>query len=96
MWGDVCDNGWDMNDTAVVCRELGFSGVLNYQKGAYKLSSFYILDGVQCSGFEDKLSSCQANPIFDNNCGIYDNVIVSCLNGELFGYLFRLLYMSVL
>ena len=30
QWGTVCDNGWDMAVTNVVCRQLGFSNATSF------------------------------------------------------------------
>ena len=59
-WGTVCDDGWDINDAHVACRELGYSYALSYQCcSSYGRGSGRIwLDDVDCSGGENSLLSC--------------------------------------
>ena len=33
MWGGICENGWTKENAAVVCRQLGYKGVVLTTKG---------------------------------------------------------------
>lgn len=64
QWGTVCDDGWDIKDVAVVCRELGCgvakgtpSGVL-YKPLAEKEQNIFMQE-VACNGMEDTLFHCE-------------------------------------
>ena len=59
-WGTVCDDGWDLNNAAVVCRELGFPGAISYSCCASfgQGTGTIWLDNVRCTGRESSLSSC--------------------------------------
>ncbi|XP_051974982.1 deleted in malignant brain tumors 1 protein-like [Xyrauchen texanus] len=66
-WGTVCDNGWNLANAAVVCREMGCGEVIQKKSGPYFGSGQIWLDNVQCVGNEITLSNC----LTINNWGVY-------------------------
>lgn len=56
----VCDNGWDMNDAQVVCRQLGCGTALAAPHSAYfgKGMDKIWVDNVNCTGMETYLTEC--------------------------------------
>eukprot|EP00118_Oscarella_pearsei_P020627 m.224758 g.224758 ORF g.224758 m.224758 type:complete len:1431 (+) comp40003_c2_seq6:15-4307(+) len=76
-WGTVCDDGWDLNDARVVCKELGFprassSGTLGYGSGPIWM------DDVNCGGSEERLSDCSFREWGRHNCGHSEDSSVVC------------------
>ncbi|XP_074926606.1 CD5 antigen-like [Chelonoidis abingdonii] len=61
-WGTVCDDGWDLDDVAVVCRQLGCGPALKsltskvYGPGSE--SDPVLMMDVQCQGTEAALGNC--------------------------------------
>uniref|UniRef100_A0A3Q1I898 SRCR domain-containing protein n=1 Tax=Anabas testudineus TaxID=64144 RepID=A0A3Q1I898_ANATE len=84
IWGTACDNGWDLNDASVVCRELGYGAAL----GAFSLASSgedtgqIWLDDVDCSGNESSLTECQHNGFGKHNCRHSKDAGVVCSGEE--------------
>ncbi|XP_055567958.1 deleted in malignant brain tumors 1 protein-like [Falco cherrug] len=82
QWGTVCDDGWDLNDAAVVCRQLGCGraeaglGQARFQQG----TGHIWLDDVSCSGKEDALTQCRARPWGQTNCNHGEDASVVCLD----------------
>ena len=57
----VCDDEWDDNDAAVVCKELGFDGgfaTTGSKYGRVDLEGQSCMDEVHCSGKESSLLEC--------------------------------------
>jgi Ca2+-binding EF-hand superfamily protein len=74
----VCDDGWDMSDGAVVCRQLGFFGIERVTSSSYfgSVSSNFAMDDVQCDGSEARLQDCRYNA--NDNCGGGEGAGVIC------------------
>lgn len=85
-WGTVCDDGWDLVDAAVVCRELGCGApLLSIGNARYGPGSGPIwLDDVNCTGTESTLRRCRSQPWGQHNCNHHEDASVICTGGELF------------
>uniref|UniRef100_A0A8C0EVY7 SRCR domain-containing protein n=1 Tax=Bubo bubo TaxID=30461 RepID=A0A8C0EVY7_BUBBB len=80
QWGTVCGNYWDMNDAAVICKQLGCgSAVGALQDGHFGQGSGTIwMDDVGCKGTESALSDCRHSGWGENDCKFYHDAGVMC------------------
>ena len=69
-WSTVCDNGWDLNDAKVVCRQLGLGGAVRATTGSFfgRGIGRAILSNVDCTGNETALGWCLHSGWISRSC----------------------------
>uniref|UniRef100_A0A3B1KJD0 SRCR domain-containing protein n=1 Tax=Astyanax mexicanus TaxID=7994 RepID=A0A3B1KJD0_ASTMX len=77
-WATVCDDGWDMSDATVVCRELGCGeavlGAAAFGRGEGQVWS----KELQCRGNESEIHFCPKSSSFKHNCSHDNDVGLVC------------------
>ncbi|KAM5133451.1 soluble scavenger receptor cysteine-rich domain-containing protein SSC5D isoform 3-T3 [Callospermophilus lateralis] len=79
-WGTVCDDGWDLRDAAVACRELGCGGALAAPGGSRfgPGAGPVWMDDVGCGGGERALRDCPRSPWGRSNCDHSEDAGLVC------------------
>ncbi|XP_037341794.2 lysyl oxidase homolog 3B isoform X2 [Pungitius pungitius] len=91
-WAQICDLGWTIKNTHVVCGMLGFPHERKVNKNFYKLylerqKNHFLIHSVACLGTEVHLAACPlefSRPNATSACRGGTAAVVSCMPGPLF------------
>ena len=84
FWRSFCDYGWDSADADVVCRGLGYDGVvvaadrISFGPGGGQIAG----SNMACSGSEKNISQCSYNDNLFDCTHLKNDIGVVCLKGN--------------
>ena len=80
QWGTICDDGWDLRDARVACRQLGYAdAVIDLDGSQVPPGSGRIwLDNVACTGKEKDITACSINGLGNADCSHSEDAGVEC------------------
>ncbi|XP_044127253.1 antigen WC1.1-like [Bufo gargarizans] len=84
QWGTICDDGWDMKDAEVVCRQIGCGSAINATTEAMfgNGTGPIWLSEVQCKGYERDLEDCWSKRWNKSDCLHKEDAGVICHGHE--------------
>ena len=83
-WGTICDDGWDINDANVFCRQMGFTRALRaYSRATHGQGTGPIwMDDLACSGSESQIHECRHRGWGKHDCTHSRDASVRCAYGS--------------